>query len=321
VDSGRCSISGCARRHPAVRVADDGGMTIAEHCLELLREKGPMTAADLGNACRWAKLTTARQPDLSVRSALGWAQDGRVLRIGDEFHLVTSLLDRRWLTMRCPEEPRQFDPGIDLACLAGVAQRDGIPLTGGGTLRKLRDSVTWAGPRDWAPSADFVGIRLVDGTAEVAAVELDGDADKRGDALVELLPRAGTGYSFGYGSRHDDLVRDLLTLLHRDPALLRDPVPPLRELVPQPAPPAWQVPPAPAAPPGRSTVAAFVPPWLLDTVEEAAAEAGLPVAVWLGDEIARLVSWPSRPLGPPAWPDDPFPPPRNGRRAGSLYAC
>jgi hypothetical protein len=305
------------------RCVDDGGMTIADHCIELLRDRGPMTAEALGEACRAAGLTAARQPDLSVRSALGWSNDGRALRIGAELHLVASLLDRRWLTMRCPEDPRQFDPGIDLASLSGIARRDGIPLAAGGTLRMLQYGTSWAGPRGWAPPADVIGIRLVDGVAEVAAVELDGDADKRGDALAELLPRAGTGYSYGYGERSDAVVRDLLTLLHRDPGLLREPVPPLREVIPQPAPPAWRAPLTPAPPPGRRAVEAFVPPWLLMSVEDAAAEAGQPVAVWLGDEIERLVSWPSRPAGTPGWPDDPLPPsPRGGRGNGrSLYAC
>jgi hypothetical protein len=310
--------------HDGCRAAfsvDDDGMTIAGHCIELLREKGPMTPEELGTACRWAKLTTARQPALSVRTALSWANDGRALRLGADFHLVTSLLDGRWLTLRRPEDPRHFDPRVDLACLAGVAERDGIPLAAGGSLRRLRYATTWAGPHNWAPDSEVVGIRLVDGVAEVAAVELDDDAHKRGDALVELLPRVGTGYSFGVGGRQGTLACDLLALVHDDPELLRAPVPPLRELVPQPAPPAWPTSFPPPPPPGRQTVEACLPTWLLDHLEEAAAEADMPVGLWLGDDLARLVAWPRRPVQAPTpgW-DDPVPP--SGRRQfGSLYAC
>jgi hypothetical protein len=283
-----------------------------------------MTAEEVGNACRWAKLTTARQPDLSVRSALSWASDGRALRIGAQFHLVTSLLDGRWLTMRRPEDPRHFDPGIDLACLAGIAERDGIPLAAGGTLRRLRYGTTWAGPRDWAPDSEVVGIRVVEGVAEVTPVDLDDDAQKRGDALLEQLPRAGTGYSFGLGGHQGTLASDLLTLLHGNPELLRDPVPPLSELVPQPAPPSWQTSLTPAPPPGCRAVEAYVEHWLVDELEEAAAEAGLSMPAWLGEEISRLVSWPRRPVGPPPpeWCGDPVPTTRGGGRPlRGLHAC
>jgi hypothetical protein len=296
-------------------------MTIADHCLDLLRDRGPMTAQDLGAACRFAGLTTARQPEVAVRGALGWWQDGRAVRIDDEFHLVSSVLDGRWLTMRAPADARQFDAGFDLACLEGIGRRDGIPLASGGTLGRPRYGVSWTGPPGWAPSSELVGLRLVDGVAEVAAVELGDAAAKRGDQLTELLLQTRTGRSHGFGGPTHAMVGELLTLLHRDPELLREPGPPLSEVAPRPAPPPWQLPIPSGPPPGLGTAEAFVPLELLMSIADAAAVAGVAPAVWLGDEIARLADWPSSPIRPPTWPDEPPPPPSLRGRRPSLYAC
>ena len=70
-----------------------------------------MTAEELGAACRSAGLTAAKDPALSVRSALSWWQDGRAVHIDEQFHRVTSLLDRRWLTFRQPVDRADVNPG------------------------------------------------------------------------------------------------------------------------------------------------------------------------------------------------------------------
>jgi hypothetical protein len=57
------------------------------------------------------------------------------------------------------------------------------------------------------------------------------------------------------------------------------------------------------------------------SIADAAAVAGVAPAVWLGDEIARLADWPSSPIRPPTWPDEPPPPPSLRGRRPSLYAC
>ena len=72
---------------------DDRHMTIAGHCIELLRERGPLTADELGEACRAAGVTKAANPATSVSSALSWYQDGRALSIDGRWHLATTLLD------------------------------------------------------------------------------------------------------------------------------------------------------------------------------------------------------------------------------------
>lgn len=275
---------------------EDGCMTIATHCIELLTARGPMTAEDLGAACRAAGLTSAKDPAMSVNSALGWASDGRALRIDDHFHLVTSLLDRRWLTMPAPPDPRRFEPGVDLECLLGFARREGIPLATGGSLRGHRFGA-WTGPGGWAPAGDFIGLRLVDGIAEVAPVELDEEVRTRGDELAErILSAPDYERALDGGER---LVRAVLTLLQVDDVVLREPVPPLSVIFPVPTPPIFARPaPFPAAPPGFSALQIFLPPGLHADLADAAHEVGVGLDRWVVDELARLAAWPS----PSRWP-------------------
>jgi hypothetical protein len=54
-------------------------MTIASHCVDLLRGNGPMTREELGESCRVARVTAAKDPALAVQGVL--AYDGRVLRV------------------------------------------------------------------------------------------------------------------------------------------------------------------------------------------------------------------------------------------------
>lgn len=74
------------------------GMTIASHFLALLRERGPLTADELGSACHEAGVTTSRNPTQAVINALRWNHDGRSFRVGDRYDAVTDLLEGRWLT-------------------------------------------------------------------------------------------------------------------------------------------------------------------------------------------------------------------------------
>ncbi len=78
-------------------------MTIASHCIDLLRTNGPMTREELGEPCRVAGVTAAKDPALAVQGALLY--DGRVLRVDGRYHLVERLLEGRWLTLERPDDP------------------------------------------------------------------------------------------------------------------------------------------------------------------------------------------------------------------------
>jgi hypothetical protein len=164
-------------------------MTIASHCLALLHERGPLTPEELGSECHDAGVTTSRNPTQAVINALNWNQDGRALMVGDRFRAVTELLEGRWLTFPASVDGgATVDPGVDLACLTRLVEREGLPLAGGGTITAERYwNRTWSGPDGWLPVGETLGLRLVGGMADVSAVVIDDAAEKRGARLVELL--------------------------------------------------------------------------------------------------------------------------------------
>lgn len=180
-------------------------MTIASHCLALIRERGPLSAEELGAACREAGATAARAPAQSVTTALSWNQDGRALLVRDRYHAVTDLLEGRWLTFAAPvDDPWGAHPNVDLACLSGVVEREGLPLAGGGTVTAQRYSHgSWQWPEGSLPAGETLGLRLTGGTAQVSAVVLDDDAKRRGERLVELLTEGNRPRSYGYVDRRE----------------------------------------------------------------------------------------------------------------------
>jgi hypothetical protein len=212
------------------------GMTIAEHCLRLLRESGPLTAEELGRSCAAAGLTNAKDPALSVGGSLSWNTDGRAVRLEDgRLALVTALLEGRWLTTPAPAHGRPLDPGLDLNPLRGPVARDGVELLSGGTVGSPWWSHPWTGPPGWLPATGddgLLGFRLRDGLLEVAEVGLGDDAAARGHALAErVLALAPKSVASSYYCDRK-LSRALLQVLHGDPDALREPVPPLRTLLP-----------------------------------------------------------------------------------------
>ena len=205
-------------------------MTIASYCVELLSDRGPLTAEELGRACQEVGLSAAKDPSTSVAGALSWSSEGRVLRIGDRYHLVTSLLDGRWLTFRRPATSNPFPNDLDLAPLRGSDGRHDIPVRGGGVLASTRKR-GWTTVACELPDADFIGMRLDGGTAVLTPVQIDDAARERGDQLAGLL-RGSTARQVWFPDSRD-LVKTLLELVHRDDEVLREPVPPFSELFPE----------------------------------------------------------------------------------------
>jgi hypothetical protein len=266
-------------------------MSIASHCADLIRDRGPLTAEELGQACREAGLSRASKPAVSVAGALSY--DGRVLRFGDRYHLVTSLLDSRWLTFRRPATSKPFPHELDLAPLSGPAGRHDIPVRGGGLLARTMQS-GWTTVTCELPDAEIIGMRLVGGTAELTAVEIDDAARGRGDRLAGLVRGSIARQVICPSSR--DIAKAILSLVHEDKDVLRDPVPPLSDLFPELLPkpraatPTRPVPPAqPRAP---REVVLVLPDEVHESLAEEARHCGESVGEWLSTEVTRLARWP-----------------------------
>lgn len=274
------------------RIAHDGCMTIASHCIDLLRANGPMTREQLGESCRVAGVTVAKDPALSVQSALRY--DGRTLCVDGRYHLVERVLDGRWLTLERPENPQKFDPDIDLKCLEAMAQKDGVPLASGGHLKQSTYyGGGWSGPADWAPPGEVIGIRLVAGVAHVSSVDVDDDVRQRGEQLVPRLEERIPTRSYALDRRHTAAGDALLMLLHEDDDVLRQPVPPLSRLFPAPEPDTHRY--RPAGTFATTTLRVPLAPEVYAGLAEAADYHGVSVDTWVADELTRLYAWPHRP--------------------------
>lgn len=290
-------------------------MTIASHCIDLLRTHGPMTREELGESCRVDGVTAARDPAVAAQGALQY--DRRVVRADGRYHLVERLLEGRWLTLERPDDPQSFDPDIDLQCLSGLVHREGVPLASGGCLAgSTYYGGGWTGPVGWVPSGEVIGLRLLDGVAHVSSVVVDDDVRHRGERLAARLKERFPPRSFDIHRRHD-VAAILLRLLVEDDDVLREPVPPLRRLFPAPE-PATHLP----ADPFRTTLRVRLSPQVYASLVDAAAEAGVPLDAWVAGELDRLHAWPRRPwldedprlTGAEPWPDEDAP----DRRAFSV---
>lgn len=269
-------------------------MTIASHCLALLHERGPLTAEELGSECQVAGVTTSRNPTQAVINALNWNQDGRAFMAGDRFRAVTELLEGRWLTFHeSVSDPATVNPGVDLACLSRLVEREGLPLAGGGTITAARYvSGTWSGPNGWLPTGETLGLRLVGGTAEVRAVVIDDAAEKRGARLVELLTDGDPKRNYDYRERREVTGgQRLLGLVAEHDELLRDPVPPLSSLFPAPQEElrrhSWQAP-----PPYWQTLQVHLPPDIHARLNQLAQMTGDQLDEWLVGQLAWLADAP-----------------------------
>jgi hypothetical protein len=205
--------------------------TIAQFCVELLAERGPLSAELLGQGCAKTRVTTSRDPARAVVSAL--AHERRVVRLGDRrYARVLDLLEGRWLTTHLVPYPH-VEVGLNLVPLAGPLAH-GLPLSSGGVLRTHPYSVELTGPQGWLPPLDpdeLLGVRLTGGELEVRGLRLDDDADAAGEDLARRVLTLTPQRVFPGAEAHD-VGRTLLRLMHTDPDILREPIPPLCDLLP-----------------------------------------------------------------------------------------
>lgn len=193
-------------------------MTIASYCHELLTQLGTLTLEQLGAAASAAGVTMSGNPQQAVRSAL---RDRAVPLPGDRWAAPLRLLEGRCLTTR------RFS-SYDLGPLELVCRHDRLPLAQGGFVHFSRYGAGLAFPDGFTNRQGLLALRILDGVLHVEEVDDSPELAARGAALAAHFPER---------PRYDyDLVRKghvrLWALLEQDPALFREPTPPLSECLP-----------------------------------------------------------------------------------------
>jgi hypothetical protein len=212
-------------------------MTIASHCLELLSRRSPQSPEDLAEACIAAGLTKSRTPVASVTQAL-WSHrlvapplsDGR---IGYTVHL----LEGRWLTTR-RRNGNRIPASFDIGRLPEVLGEEGLPSTAGGRVTGAQHADGLQGPPGWLPPErddELLALRLNGGVVQVRPVpSLDGQAHRAGEDLATRLRRRVRKPQRDSGDWvANEMWLALLQLFGDDPDVLREPVAPLSELLPE----------------------------------------------------------------------------------------
>jgi hypothetical protein len=216
-------------------------MSITNALRDHLLTHGPCTDVELHARVVEAGLTKAKT-SAGVRSSL------------QSSHWAVRLPDGRWdvaarrlrgaiLTVR----PRAvLRDGVlwthrDLEPFASLYVARALPLASGGTVhRGDSQPETMLGPPGWLPplSPDGVlGLRWTGTALEVAHLtQLPAVDDARVVRARALFALHATHLTTSYGRPTPDLERIVLSALLEDPDLLREPLPPLSELLPLPEP-------------------------------------------------------------------------------------
>ena len=261
-------------------------MTIASHCIELIRERGPLTAEQLGGSCRDAGVTQAKDPVLAVVNALRGAQ--AAVELEGTYHDVAAVVEGRCFTTKVPRELRAFDHGLDLAPLREILREPREVVGGGMVSRASGNYLRLDGVA--LPDAETIAFRPLGDTVEISPVDVDEAVRSRGERLADLIKAAPhdrwdrTWWAGTWTSDRLDVPRRLLRLLCADAELLRAPATPLGTLFPAPPPTERSL------RDGHRAVTIQVPDDVYEDIERAA---GLEsVGSWLSVELARMARWP-----------------------------
>lgn len=264
-------------------------MTIASYCLSLLNQRSPQTLEELTDACVAAGVTRSRTPLTSVKQALACHGDEAPEIPGGRYAYSRHLLDGRWFTTRC-HDGRRLSPSFDLRLLQRLLAARSIPLESGGEAVASASADGWAGPAGWLPGAgELVGVRLRRDRLEVRRVELEPRAGACGADLAQRLRvRASPQFwwpTSGVGNERR-VWAALLQVLAEDGDVLRAPVPPLADLLPDMTHrPEAQV---------RlgHPVTLRLPELLQERLTRLATEEGTPLDRWLTDTLEQIASEP-----------------------------
>lgn len=262
-------------------------MTIASHCLDLLSTRSPQSPEELAEACIAAGVTRSKTPVASVTQAL-WSHrfvapllsDGR---IGYTLHL----LEGRWFTTRHRNGDR-IPASLDIGRLPEVLGEEGLPsATAGGRVTGSKYADGLHGPAGWLPAEQddgLLALRLHGGVVEVRTVPwLDERAHRAGEDLAARLrkrvrpPQRDSGEWVA-----NEVWTALVQLLGDDGDVLREPVAPLSELLPE------YVHNPLAKLELSEPITICLPEELRDRLVEHAQVIGQPLPEWLTDQLEDL---------------------------------
>jgi hypothetical protein len=203
---------------------------------DLILDHGPLTLDQL-HALAVERGLTRSKTSSSLRYSL---DSGRyVLRPDGRYDAAARLLGGQVFTTRLRRSPgdgvlwtyRDLDPLVALPAL---------PLAGGGELRRgAGDVESWTGPGGWLPdvtAGKLLGLRWDGHALHVSPVaDVRGDSDSVRDVREVLGRHARASGRRGWSyDRKPSLTQTVLGALVEDPELFRQPLPPLRELLPLP---------------------------------------------------------------------------------------
>ncbi|MEV6415756.1 hypothetical protein [Kribbella sp. NPDC051718] len=236
---------------------------IVINCAAQINSSGPLSPDDLAPAVLAAGLTKSTNPAAAVRTAL--RQSPVLVQLPDgRFDTVRRMLDGAALTHRVhsPTKGRQvLFAGPELALLDLLLLHEGsLPLASGEAITSsIGEFGGWCGPPDWLPDVpadSLLAFRLHNGRLSVEPVPHEPALSSPStDRLRTVLKRhlKSSDPLAEWQSRHT-LATLLLRALAEIPDLLRDPLPPLDEVLQLGQPhwsPDWHLP--PTHPPGPSS--------------------------------------------------------------------
>jgi hypothetical protein len=262
-------------------------MTIATHCLDLLSRRSPQSPEELAEACVAAGVTRSRTPVASVTQAM-WGQRFLAPPLSDgRFGYTPHLLDGRWFTTRRWSGNR-VPASFDIGRLPEVLGEDGLPsATAGGRVRATSHADGLQGPPGWLPPEQddaLLAVRLHGGVVEVRTTPPpDERALRAGEDLATRIRKRVRRPQRDSGEWVEKEVwAALLQLLGDDPDVLREPVAPLSELLPE-----YVHRPAAKLTPSDPIIV-VLPQDLSDNLVEQAKFIGRPLDEWLTDQLEDL---------------------------------
>jgi hypothetical protein len=262
-------------------------MTIATHCLDLLSRRSPQSPEELAEACVAAGVTRSRPPVASVTQAR-WSQRFLAPQLSDgRFGYTPRLLDGRWFTTRRwsgNRIPASFDIGRLPELLAG----EGLPsATAGGRVIGTAHAPGLQGPAGGLPPEEdgvLLALRLRGDVVEVRTIpSLDSRVHRAGEDLATRLRKRVRKPERDSGDWvANEVWAALLQLFGDDDDVLREPVAPLSELLPEYV----------LRPLARfelsDPITVVLPQDLRDSLREHAKFIGQPLDEWLTDQLEDL---------------------------------
>ncbi|TDU83228.1 hypothetical protein EV138_5690 [Kribbella voronezhensis] len=209
-------------------------------CSDLINAAGPLTPDDLGQQVLAAGLTKSVHPANAIRTAL--RQSPVMVQLPDgRFDSARRMLDGVALThrVRFATKGRQvLYAGPELAVLDQILVHEGsLALTSGGAITSsLGEFGGWCGPPDWLPDVpadSLLAFRFRNGRLAVEPVAQEPSFKSAEVERLRVVLRRFlmTSDDLDPWKSHHTLGKVMLRALAEVPDLLREPLPPLDEIL------------------------------------------------------------------------------------------